>query len=294
MDGLRMIARLRAELRQPVPAVILTGDISTSTLREIERQKCALLNKPVKANELSSLIQRLLTQNRPHDQAHATIAAAPRDTGAATIFIVDDDSNLRATLRRVLEGDGRIVADFATCETFLRDYRHGAKGCLLVDAYLPGMNGLELLRKLHESGEQLPAIMITGNSDVTMAVQAMKAGAADFIEKPVRGDELIASIDRALEHAHDSGRLAAHRDAAAGHLAGLTPRQLEVMELVLAGHPSKNIAADLGISQRTVENHRASIMRRTGAKSLPALARLALAAAWRPADASSSIHAGVG
>ena len=135
-----------------------------------------------------------------------------------------------------------------------------------------------MLFRSHGAGDELPAIMITGNSDVTMAVQAMKAGASDFIEKPIKGRELLASIDFALEHARDSHKLVAWRETAAAHLAGLTPRQRQIMDLVLAGHPSKNIAADLGISQRTVENHRASIMKRTGSKSVPALARLAVAA----------------
>ena len=129
--------------------------------------------------------------------------------------------------------------------------------------------------------------MITGSSDVAIAVQAMKAGAADFIEKPVGGGELLASIERAIEQSRDSGRLVAWRESAANHLANLTPRQREIMELVLAGAPSKNIAAELGISQRTVENHRASIMKKTGSKSLPALARLALAAAWQADDEPS-------
>ena len=112
-----------------------------------------------------------------------------------------------------------------------------------------------------------------------MAIKAMKAGATDFIEKPFSRDELLASVGRALEMARDAGNIvAAHRDAA-DKIASLTPRQREVMDMVLAGHPSKNIAADLRISQRTVENHRAEIMARTGSKSLPALARLALAAA---------------
>jgi two-component system, chemotaxis family, CheB/CheR fusion protein len=117
-----------------------------------------------------------------------------------------------------------------------------------------------------------------------MAVQAMKAGASDFIEKPIRGSELIASVDRALEQSRDSTKLFAWRETAAGHIASPTPRQRQVMDMVLAGHPSKNIAADLGISRRTVENHRALIMKKTGSKSLPALARLALAAAWNSAD----------
>lgn len=124
----------------------------------------------------------------------------------------------------------------------------------------------------------MPAIMITGSSDVPMAVQAMKAGASDFIEKPIAAAELLASIDRALERSSDQCKLTAWHADAAEHIASLTPRQHQIMDLVLAGHPSKNIAADLGISQRTVENHRASIMKTTGTKSLPALARLALAA----------------
>jgi two-component system CheB/CheR fusion protein len=146
------------------------------------------------------------------------------------------------------------------------------------------MDGIELLRRLHDAGHRLPAIMITGNSDVRMAVQAMKAGASDFIEKPITRDELLASVERALEQSRDSGKLSAWREDAASHVAGLTPRQHQIMALVLAGHPSKNIAADLGISQRTVENHRATIMKKTGSKSVPALARLALAASWNDTD----------
>ena len=134
----------------------------------------------------------------------------------------------------------------------------GREACLLVDAYLPGMSGLDLLRRLHDLGDRLPAIMITGNSDVSMAVKAMKAGASDFIEKPIGRAELLACVDRALEQGRDSGKKPAWRDEAATHVAGLTPRQRQIMEMVLAGHPSKNIAADLGISQRTVENHRAA------------------------------------
>jgi two-component system CheB/CheR fusion protein len=112
----------------------------------------------------------------------------------------------------------------------------------------------------------------------------MKAGAADFIEKPINRGELLASVERALEQSRDSNKLFAWRAAAAKHVAGLSRRQRQVMDLVLAGHPNKNIAADLGISQRTVENHRALIMKKTGSKSIPALARLAIAAADHGAD----------
>jgi two-component system CheB/CheR fusion protein len=186
---------------------------------------------------------------------------------------------VREAIRAVLEDNGRVVESYSSCEAFLEAFDPSKSACLLIDAYLPGMSGLELLEKLHNEGHRLPAIMITGNADVPMAVHAMKAGALDFIEKPIGREELIAGIERALELSRDSGKLLELRESASAHLAGLTTRQHEVMERVLAGQPSKNIAADLGISQRTVENHRASIMKRTGSKSLPALARLALLAA---------------
>ena len=195
-------------------------------------------------------------------------------------------ARLLAPAGRLILQDDLIVEDYDSCEAFLDAYRPGREACLLVDAYLPGMTGLELLQRLNDAGHRLPAIMITGSSDVPMAVQAMKAGASDFIEKPIGRDELLASVERALEQSRDTGKLTAWRDDAAHRVASLTPRQHEIMDLVLAGHPSKNIAADLGISQRTVENHRASIMEKTGSKSLPALARLALAAAWKGAVAS--------
>jgi len=180
----------------------------------------------------------------------------------------------------VLDAAGLAPRGYADGESFLADYHPIPRGCLLIDAYLPGgMNGVDLLRRLRARGDTLPAIMITGAADVHIAVEAMKAGAADFIEKPITGPELIASIARVLEHSVDSGKLASARVAAADSIARLTSRQRDILDRVLAGHPSKNIAADLGISQRTVENHRAAIMHRTGTRSLPALARLAIAAA---------------
>jgi two-component system CheB/CheR fusion protein len=126
--------------------------------------------------------------------------------------------------------------------------------------------------------------MITGKSDVPMAIAAMKAGALDFIEKPVGREELLAGVERALDQARDTNKLSAWQQDASERMGKLTLRQRQVMEMVLAGHPSKNIAADLHLSQRTVENHRASIMKKTGAKSLPALARLALSAASGKGD----------
>ncbi len=296
MDGIETISALRAKLGHEIPAIILTGDISTETLQAIAAYGCEQLNKPVRLPELTQAIQRILDKSPP--AVHAPVAARPAvtaDPGAPTIFIVDDDSHVRDAIRAVLEDGGRVVEDYAACEDFLDAYSPGRDGCLLVDACLPGMSGLELLKRLSDIGGRLPSIMITGNGDVPMAVQAMKAGVLDFIEKPIGHDELVASVERALEQSRDAGKMTAWRKSAANHVADLTVRQRQVMDMVLAGHPSKNIAADLGISQRTVENHRAAVMRRTRTKSLPALARLALAAAWNgaevPLEAGSSLLA---
>ncbi len=140
------------------------------------------------------------------------------------------------------------------------------------------MSGLDLVRQLQQEPVRPVVVMITGHGDVHLAVRAMRAGAVDFLEKPVEGDELLESIGRALEQIHDSTKRTAWREVAAARLAGLTSRQREILGLILDGHPNKNIAADLGISQRTVENHRAEIMKKTGSKSLPALVRLTLTA----------------
>jgi two-component system CheB/CheR fusion protein len=285
MNGLQVAAKLQETLHRDLPIVILTGDISAGTLRNIALQHCVQLTKPVKVKELTQTIQRLLPISQPAVQSRAPRPGeAAGSQGPPVIFVVDDDSHIRNGIRSLLEEEGRTVEDYATCEAFLESYRPGRDACLLIDAYLPGMSGLELMRRMNEAGHRLPAIMITGSSDVSIAVQAMKAGASDFIEKPVGRAELLASIERALEQSRDSRKLFAWREAAANHLAGLTARQRQVMERVLAGQSSKNIAADLGISQRTVENHRAAVMKKTGSKSLPALARLALAAERNGAD----------
>ena len=278
MDGVRFAARLREHLQQQTPVIILTGDISTSTMLEIARQNCVQLNKPVQLNELSEAIQRLLSG--PRSVAPVPAASRPETAhcrASPVIYVVDDDDQLRAAVRSVLEDDGHSVKDFASCEAFLATYRPDHDACVLIDAYLPGMKGLDLLHHLRSAGHLIPAIMITGDSDVPMAVQAMKAGACDFIQKPIGREELLGSIRRALELPQDSTMISRSREAALASLAGLTMRQRQILDLVLAGQPSKNIAADLGISQRTVDNHRAAIMRKTGSKSMPALVRTALA-----------------
>jgi two-component system CheB/CheR fusion protein len=287
MDGLQVAAKLRGILHRKLPVIILTGDISARTIRDIARHDCVQLSKPVKLTELTRAIEQLLPKAQSAIELHSGHSIETTNgLDTPVVFVVDDDNEVCEAMRTVLEDDGHAVETFSSSEEFLEAYRAGRSGCLLLDAYLPGMNGVELLRRLHDRGDRLPAIVITGSSDVPMAVEAMKAGAADFIEKPVTRGELLASLNSALEQSVDSSKLFASRETAAATIASLTPRQHQIMDMVLAGHPSKNIAADLGISQRTVENHRASIMDKTGSKSLPALARLALAAQWKPAETS--------
>ena len=269
-NGLQVVTTLQETLGRDIPAIILSGDISTETLREIAHRGCAYLAKPVTAATLVGLIQQLLAKTPPAAKAERHLPA---------IFVVDDDQTVRETLRDLLVAHGRTVEAYESGEAFLAAYRSGQRGCLLVDAQLPGMSGLELLQRIKDDRHHLPAIMITGHGDVAMAVQAMKAGAADFVEKPIGYRELLASVERALEQAGDTAKASAWKETAQNSIAGLTDRQREVMELVLAGHPSKNIAADLGVSQRTVENHRAAVMKKTGSRSIPALIRLVLAAA---------------
>ena len=276
MDGLQVIKGLRKKLKRDVPAIVLTGDITTQTLHDIAQFECTHLSKPVKAADLIKVIRRLLQPAPPIPAAKANTTAKGLVRGM--VYLIDDDPGIRDALLAVLAEEGQAARAFADCEAFLQAYQKGEGDCLLVDAYLPGMSGVELLRHLRDSGSSLPSILITGNSDVQMAVAAMKAGASDFIEKPVGAAELVASISRVVELARDADKRSVWHTLATEQVAKLTRRQRLIMDMVLDGHPSKNIAADLGISQRTVETHRASIMKKTGAKSVPALARLALVA----------------
>ena len=291
MTGLDVATEILAKLRRRVPVVILTGDISTDALRAIGNRDCLTLNKPVQAETLLGILQSLLAPVPEIEGAPPRGLQPAIPDRSPTLIVVDDDPLIRSSVRGLFEADGYAVEDYGHGEAFLAAYRPRGAACLLLDACLPGLSGLEILASLRSAGHALPAIMITGRSDVAMAIGAMKAGASDFIEKPASPEDLRASVKRALDRAHDASERLAWREQAAGSLAGLTSRQHQVMELVLAGDASKIIAFKLGISQRTVENHRASVMRKTGSKSLPALARLALAA---NTDVGDPVVRGVG
>lgn len=280
LSGLGLVATLQEQLERAIPAIVLTGDISTKNLREIGRHGCVHLGKPVSVKELTRLTQRLLAKaSSTAPDSIQQLALALKADGLPTVFVVDDDRAVRESLRDLLQENGFSVETFADGRGFLEAFRPGWQGCLLVDAVMPGMSGIELIERLKGDGHELAAVVITAHGAVPMVVQAMKAGALDFIEKPIRAKDLLAVVRRAFSQTRDASELTKSREAATLSVASLTKRQRQILDLVLAGHPSKNIAADLGISQRTVDNHRAAIMRKTGCKSLAALIRTTINAA---------------
>ena len=196
-----------------------------------------------------------------------------------TVFLIDDDVALRETMREMIEQEGRPVEAFASGEAFLEAYRPGRKGCLLVDARLPGLSGTALLQQLKAENHVLPSIMITGHGDISMAVEAMKAGAIDFIEKPISPHKLLITIETAIEMTRNSMAVSARRDTAVKRIAKLTTRQRQIMDLLIVGRTNESIAAELHLSRRTVESHRGIILKKTGSKTLQDLIRLAIAAA---------------
>jgi two-component system CheB/CheR fusion protein len=281
MNGVRTAASLGETLGSPPPVIILTGDVRLAVSRDIASHGYLSRKKPMKAQELLQDVQRLLRALSPLPEAALaadTPAELPRAASAATIYVVDDDRGVRDTMQLLLTKAGYSVETFSSAKAFLSGYRPGKKGCLLTDVRMPGMNGFELLAQLAAAARALPAIVITGQGDIAMAVQAMKAGAVDFIEKPTDPAALLICVDRALRQAASPAVRSSWRKAIALRIAGLTKREREVMDLVVAGLANKDISARLGINQRTVETHRAAVMKKMGASSLSELVRLEMSA----------------
>lgn len=180
----------------------------------------------------------------------------------ARVFIIDDDDAVRASLRMLLETAGFEVADFAQADAFLAHCSHTSRGCIISDIRMPGLDGLQLQARLEQRGIRLPMIMLTGHADVPAAVQSLKAGAVDFMQKPFDPQRLIAQVCMALD-LDATRRAASERQAQRDRLlARLTPREREVLACVARGHSNKAVAADLHISERTVELHRAHGMKK--------------------------------
>jgi two-component system CheB/CheR fusion protein len=194
----------------------------------------------------------------------------------STIFIVDDDKDIREILTDILEDGGYTVQSFASGALLLQGFHPCDADCLLVDAQLTGLSGVEIISWMKDIDATLPSILVSGTATLKVSVQAMKAGAVDFVQKPFKSKTLYESIETAISNARRRQRHAVQPAARMSADFHLTKRQHEILDLVLDGQPSKIIAADLGISQRTVENHRAAIMKKTGSRSIPALVRATL------------------
>ena len=198
------------------------------------------------------------------------------------IHVVEDDQAMRDSLMEVLEDAGHTVRAYTRGEELLARGAAIEPGCIVSDVRMPGMDGLTLLRRLRARGSKMPLMLITGHGDVSMAVAAMKAGAVDFLEKPFEADIFLAAVEAALSHPMSDIK-AEDTEASRQRLQKLTSREYEVFEHLVAGKSNKEIAAQLGISPRTVEFHRAHIMEKMAAKGLPELVRV-----WLSADLLST------
>jgi FixJ family two-component response regulator len=194
-----------------------------------------------------------------------------RDSAAPTLYLVDDDPGVLKGLARVLRADGWHVETFASAEAFLARPEPAAGGCLVLDVNMPGLDGLALQQRLATVGQTLPIVFVTGHGDIPMSVRAIKAGAADFLTKPVEAAALIAAVRGAIAQSMAARQTQTDTAALRQRYAGLTPREREVLAGVAAGRLNKQIAADLGIVEQTVKFHRAHIMERMQAKTVAEL-----------------------
>lgn len=200
--------------------------------------------------------------------------------GNGKIYVVDDDDAVGDSIKALLSSVGYEAEVFASARQFLESFDPSGAACILLDVRMPGMDGLTLLEKMGADRRGVPVIMVTGHGDVPLAVRAMQAGAADFVEKPFEEARLLQSIEQAISNAA-SAPVATDDDLTA-RFARLTPRETDVMRQMVIGHPNKIIAYHLGLSPRTVEIHRGRVMRKTGAESLSHLVRLAIKAGHDP------------
>lgn len=195
-----------------------------------------------------------------------------------TVHLVDDDDAIRRSAGFLLKTSGFLVVPYASGDAFLAHAKSAVPGCVLLDIRMPGMDGLEVQQAMIDRGIALPVVMLTGHGDVTLAVRAMKAGAVDFLEKPFEKTALLGAVEKAFDRLRQGDRLQMSAADATLQLASLTGRERDVVAGLIQGHPNKTIAFDLGISSRTVEIHRANLMRKLGATSLSDVLQIAFAA----------------
>jgi len=193
-----------------------------------------------------------------------------------TVHIVDDDAGVRKALALLMHSAGLQVQTYESARDFLDRYDPGHPGCMILDIRMPGMSGLDLQQELVTRHDPIPIIILSGHGDIPMAVRAIKAGALDFIEKPFQNGTLLSLVETGLERDRAARAKGARRHDIAGRLARLTPREREVMEHLVHGELSKVAAAELGISPRTVEIHRAHILKKLGVRSISEVVRMTL------------------
>ena len=193
----------------------------------------------------------------------------------AIVFVVDDDEGMRQSLKNLIGSVGLRVEAFASAQEFMRSKLMDVPGCLVLDVRLPGLSGLDLQKRIADAGIAIPIIFITGHGDIPMTVRAMKAGAVEFLTKPFRDQDLLDAIQQALERDRIAREQRAEIEELRGRLDSLTPREREVMGLVVAGLLNKQIAGELGTSETTIKIHRHQVMEKMGAGSLAELVRMA-------------------
>jgi FixJ family two-component response regulator len=196
-----------------------------------------------------------------------------------SICVVDDDRSVRQAIRSLLESVGMAVEDFSSAEDFLDYAADGSVGCLILDVRMPGIGGLDLFQILEKRGRNIPVVFVTGHGDVPMSVRAMKQGAIDFLQKPFNEQELLDAVGKALEEDRTRSEVRQRAEAVAARIASLTPRELEVMKLIVEGYSNREVGRILGAAENTVKIHRARVMKKMEAGSLPELVRLAAVSA---------------
>ena len=261
------------------------GDVRDRAV-SLNARSALIVERPLRAQQSSATIGRVrqvLTENSQSDvliQTQEIGAPRPVEESAMSaarseVFVVDDDASVRTALRRLIESAGHDVRTFGSAREFLETTTYSASSCLVLDVRLPDLDGVELHRRLRERGETLPVIFMTGFGDIPASVKAIKSGAVDYLPKPVSDDTLLQAIDAALESGAKMRAFLQEKGDLSHRYESLTPREVDVFRLILHGRLNKQIARDLGISEKTVKVHRARLMAKMRAKHVAQLVKFA-------------------